>query len=107
MSNLREALLELMSSDEYKETRVKAVKRSHEFLDALEDCGPLELTLFLSHCFSHLLMSAPDEDDIKEMFAVFTTDLDIQEIIKDHRAMAEAEDKGAEEEVEGRKPSIH
>jgi hypothetical protein len=109
MGKLREELEEYRRSDEYQETREKAVNRAHEFLMELENVGPLELTLFLSHCFSHLLMSAPEEEDLKEMLAIFMLDLDVADVVKDWKRMSakEKQEEQAEAEIEGTKPSVH
>ena len=105
--SMKEDIEELRATDDYKEARDKAVERAHEFLMELENCGPLELTLFLSHCLSHLLMSAPSEHDLMEMFAVFLVDLDIKEVVKDWNNLSEKEKAENRAEAEDSKPTLN
>lgn len=99
---LKDAIFKIMSGRAFKKQRKSAVKRSHEFLAGIGDITPLELTLFLSHCMSHILMAAPEKHNIPEMLGVFMTDLDYTGIMEEWQKERDNPSDEAEAEVEGR-----
>lgn len=87
---------EIMNSKGFRKARKAAIKRAHDYLKTIDmEVSPVELVLFLSHVFSHILMGAPEKDNIGQMVGLFLADLDLEELTKswEQAQKDEAEDE--------------